>query len=479
MEMKWENLLSEVRTGTLMSGGGTGAGGNDYRSPFVRDYDRSIFSTPVRRLQDKTQVFPMEPHDAVRTRLTHSLEVSTVARDIGREVARQLSDKGWIDQMQSHAVETIAATCGLIHDMGNPPFGHAGELAISEWFNRKGDDFFVPFDSIGGKGSQLAQDFLRFDGNAQTIRLITRLQLLINPTGMNFTAGTLSAACKYVVPSNSVDRTWHEASKPGYFASEQEIVRLVRGETGTGVARNPITYLVEASDDIVYSVVDIEDSIKSGVTDWWAVEQELKGLLAGTSAEMILESFLTDAQMQVGAIKEWLSRKDAAEATSQLFRIRMIKLGVDKAVETFMHRYESIMAGDYHGELLYDTEPSSSQVELVKACKEVARRLVYRSPKVLRLEIAGRKVIQDLLDLFWEGAQAYPSTAAENEVSVKTFPGKLYRLMSKNYRRVFESSWADSDLAAQHYGRMQLITYYICGMTDTFACTLHHELTTG
>src|ERR1017187_7319416 len=255
MSMDWKKLLCEQR----ISGKPNRKGAADLRSEFEKDYDRAIFSSPVRRLQDKAQVFVLETHDAVRTRLTHSIEVSTVAKDLTHAAAKWMSEnpKIGIDAKDASNIETIAATCGLIHDLGNPPFGHAGETAIGSWFKAKEKELGL-FKFKGGAGSarkaQLKNDFLLFEGNAQTMRLLSKLQLLVNTYGLNFTYGTLSAACKYTAGSDRCDSESriHEITKPGFFASENELIEQVRANTGTGLFRNPITFLVEAADDIVY-----------------------------------------------------------------------------------------------------------------------------------------------------------------------------------------------------------------------------------
>ena len=275
--MEWDRLLCDVRIRDLYEKPIKRP--PESRSQFERDYDRAIFSTPVRRLQDKAQVFPLEPSDAVRTRLTHSLEVSTVARDVARQVGRWLLEKRFLKgQEQANHIETIATTCGLIHDLGNPPFGHAGEQAIAGWCEK----FFKRESKLVEDWTdQMKHDFLRFEGNAQTIRLVSKLQVLADDHGLNFTCGTLSAACKYTAASHALVKKEtgpHHATKSGYFASEAALIKRVREQVGTEATRNPITYLVEACDDMVYSTVDLEDGVKKGVVDWNTVEKELMGL---------------------------------------------------------------------------------------------------------------------------------------------------------------------------------------------------------
>lgn len=174
--MDWKELLNSerLRPTTIQTNATTDTGETrDYRSEFERDYDRSVFSTPVKRLQDKAQVFPLEEHDAVRTRLTHSLEVSSVARGLASRAAKWMLQKDHIESNMDRGIEAIAATCGLIHDLGNPPFGHAGEAAIREWFKTKEETLR---ESL--REEQYIQDFLKFEGNAQSLRLVTKLQIL-------------------------------------------------------------------------------------------------------------------------------------------------------------------------------------------------------------------------------------------------------------------------------------------------------------
>jgi dGTPase len=468
MKMEWKKLLCEQR----ISGKPNRKNPADLRSEFEKDYDRAIFSTPVRRLQDKAQVFVLETHDAVRTRLTHSIEVSTVAKDLTHAVVKWMLETPSIGIGADEAsnIETIAATCGLIHDLGNPPFGHAGENAISSWFKERRNELKL-FDFKDHTGlphkAQLENDFLSFEGNAQTIRLLSKLQLLVNLFGLNITFGTLSAACKYTAASNKFDSESqiHEISKPGFFASENDLIAQVREKTGTDDFRNPITFLVEAADDIVYSTVDIEDAVKKGIIDWYFVEKQLKDSVDS-------KIYKTLKQMMMGYLKGAtfkLDGKNKAEVYSQTFRIFAINLLVPSVVDVFKAKYDKIMAGEYHGELVKDCSAKT----LVKACKTIGKKHIYCSKETTRLEVMGREIIHDLMDLFWEGV-----LYAEDPKKGQEFSHKIYSLMSDNYRIVFENALSKRHLPKQ-YCQMQLVTDYICGMTDNFARTLHRQLKNG
>lgn len=465
--MEWKKLLSSKRVRQLYEGGPATKLDLDPRSEFERDYGRAVFSTPVRRLQDKAQVFPLERCDAVRTRLTHSMEVSAVSRGLAGAAAEWMLERSEIKAEQVPEITAIAATCGLIHDLGNPPFGHSGEVAISEWFKERSKGAGDFFDGMDGQ-SQFVQDFLKFDGNAQTQRLLSRLQILADDYGLNLTCATLSASCKYVARSNETDG-WHERSKHGFFASENDLIEKIRTETGTGPARNPIAYLVEASDDIVYSTVDLEDGIKKGILRWDEAESLLKKL-AGRKYPP-LTSALKNAKKKIDTANPTLKGRARDEAMAQAFRTFAIAEAVHAALEAYKARYPQIMKGEYHGELLKGSEASG----LIAACKKIGGERVYVSEETLKLELSGRKVIHDLMDLFWSAAEAYNPN---RKVNAKSFDTKTFNLASQNYRTVFKKGLKKAEIP-QRYCRLQLVTDHISGMTDSYACDLHKALTNG
>lgn len=482
MSMNWDSLLCQERLRQLLHSSPPDHSGHpspaekepserpdpDIRSAFEKDYDRSLFSTPVRRLQDKTQVFPLEPNDSVRTRLTHSLEVSNIARGLATRVADRLYEEKEISAEQKSHVVWIAQTCGLIHDLGNPPFGHAGEDAMRQWlsshFGRSPSSELTP--------SQKA-DFERFEGNAQTLRLITRLQMTADFTGLNLTLGTLSAACKYIAAADEPNSDGHqEKKKPGYFRSEIELVKQVWGRVGTSGKRNPITYLVEAADDIVYSVIDLEDGIKKNVLSWAL----LKKLLAPEAADFVKEP---EAFVEKRATESEFRRLDSEpsafvelqgqqleEARMTILRTKLIAEHMEAAVKKFEAEYDDIMQGRFHGELT--DNPFSRPI--MASCKQIARELVFSTPSILKLEIMGREVIRDLMTLFWEGA------SLRDPERKGWFPNKIYDLFSRNYRTVYEAEAKKGELPRE-YLQLQLVADQICGMTDSYACNLHNDLT--
>jgi len=460
--MNWKQLLNPKRPRKSSMG-------DDDRVQFERDYDRSIFSTPVKRLQDKAQVFPLEPHDAVRTRLTHSLEVSAVARGLTISVGKWLLKEEIIESGMERQIEAIAGTCGLIHDLGNPPFGHAGEDAIREWFKKRG----VANLREELKDEQRVQDLLQFEGNAQTLRLVSKLQLLADFNGLNLTYGTLSASCKYVSASNEANSAHHDhaRTKPGYFSTENELIKRIREETGTGDARNPITFLVEGADDIVYCVADIEDGIKKGIISW----EEVSAILTedGKSDANNTISKVLDAKDNIlKAGRPAVPSNLSNDVHGSAFRTAAIAILVPDVVATFKKHYGEIMAGVYLGELVNDGECKA----FVKSLKKIGRSRIYCTDSTLKLELMGREIIHDLLDLYWEGAE---TLATDGKVQTKNFSGRAGALLSQNYREVFcHFVLADAE-GNDRYHRYLLITDQVCGMTDTFAKRLHSELKNG
>lgn len=427
---------------------------NTDRTEFEEDLQRVVFSTPVRRLQDKTHVFPLEKHDSVRTRLTHSLEVSSVARDLSQAVCRRMS--GQIPPEFAPSIATTAAACALLHDVGNPPFGHAGEKAIQDWFRRKLTQF---------PEEPWMQDFLQFDGNAQMMRLAGRLQVLSRANGLNLTFGTLSAACKYVVAAVDTDTSAHDRSKPGFFETERELITRVQQETGTGVARHPVTYLVEAADDIVNVSIDLEDGVRKRLFRWQEMIDEIE-YCGGSGDALILRR---DAEAEIG--RTGLGSSGVGDTLAQAFRTNLMARLIPAAIDEFQRSYPAIMTGDYGHELV----KRSGLGHLYSACKEVVKRHVYSSPEVLRLEIMGRRVIHDLLDLYWEGV-----TQARKED--KGFGGKLYAILSDNYRSAFEQdlqrSFPGLDPASRKlYLQLRLVCDQVAGMTDAYAVSQHRLLT--
>ncbi len=400
--MSWAALLDVTRVRELLTGVKSHKVQGESRSEFERDRDRSIFSSPFRRLMGKTQVFPLDPNDLVRTRLTHSLEVATVAEGLAAQATRDvISKRDTLTDDQQRAISKIAETCGLLHDIGNPPFGHAGELAIASWFGKTAVGK-KQLATLGDESSQRARDFLLFEGNAQTFRILTNTRLLAHDYGLNLTCAATSAARKYLAASNESDRKSdiHELRKPGFFWSEADLFDKVSAQTSTKGRRHPVTYLAEAADDIVYCVVDIEDGLKKHLLTWDQVRVYLSKHCSGFFNDVIAD---TERQMTS------LPREHELQASEypQAFRVNAISAMARAAVKIFGLRYKDIMMGEYHYELLGDAECTAA--EFVRACKSLLKETVFRDQDVLRLEVRGRSVIHGLMDFFWEGVSTYLS----------------------------------------------------------------------
>lgn len=468
--MSWDALLDQVRVRELLAGHQSYKVSGESRTEYERDRDRSIFSSPLRRLMGKTQVFPLDPNDLVRTRLVHSLEVSTVAEGLAAQATRDVIRKEEkLKDEQQRAISKIAETCGLLHDIGNPPFGHAGELAIKSWF-RERPEGIEQVKKLGGNKSQAALDFLLFEGNAQTFRILTNTRLLAHDYGLNLTCATASAVRKYLAPSHKADfeSDVHEKTKPGFFSSEAKILKQISNRTSTEGCRHPITYLVEAADDIVYCVVDLEDGLKKHLLTWPSVFDYLKNHCGDSPVfRQVIEG--ADRQMKGVSNKSELWASEYPQA----FRVNAISAMVRAVVDVFGFRYEAIMKGEYHQELVRDY--ACIAASFVKACKDLLRETVFQYQDVLRIEVRGRKVIHDLMDLFWEGVSTY---LKDRKTQTHTYGGKLYLLISDNYRYLFQQRLV-SGKEDETYCALQLVTDYISGMTDAYACRLHTDLMNG
>ncbi|MDH5398315.1 MAG: dNTP triphosphohydrolase [Cyclobacteriaceae bacterium] len=484
--MVWNDLLNPRRVRDLHKGlTEDEPKDKDPRSEFQRDYDRCLFSTPVRRLQDKAQVFPLEINDSVRTRLTHSLEVSNVAKGIAERIGNRLIEKGKIAEEQKQNMVCIAGTCGLIHDLGNPPFGHSGEDSMRSWFEKK-----IEEDKIKLPDGPQKNDFLNFEGNAQTIRLVSKLQMLGDFSGLNLTSGTMATTRKYLSSSTEIDgEKGQQYKKLGYFQSEKSLIEKVEQTTGTSGKRHPVTYMVEAADDIVYSIIDLEDALKKRVLDWEFIRKELAPLipdLINMAEENVYNRAVEqgfqprngqttngDENIHKDTDFEELNGQTLSEARMSILRTSLIGHNIRYVVEEFIEKYDDIMKGKYNGELVQHEKI----IKIIKKCKEVARNIVFNSPAILKLEIMGRNIIHGLMDHFWLGIKHYPYD--DKKIKKLPFNFKVYSLLSDNYKKVFEYKFNDLEGLSCEYIKLQLLADYICGMTDSFAKELHREVYNG
>ena len=441
--MKWEQLLSNKRLGQEKT-----AHREDDRSEFQRDFDRLIFSAPFRRLQNKTQVFPLPGSIFVHNRLTHSLEVSSVGRSLGNDVSRLLLERH-PELERTHLTEMgsiISAAC-LAHDLGNPPFGHSGERAIGSYFSegegRKYETYFC--DETGDSLTpEQWQDLIHFEGNANAFRLLTHHFIGRREGGFVMTYSTLASIVKYPYASSQASKK----GKFGFFQSEeadyhkiaQELgIKKIRGAEGERYARYPLVYLVEAADDICYQIMDIEDAHK------------LKILTTEETKTLLLSFF--DEEKQKAATERLATLDDINE---QIVYLRSIVIGLleNECVRVFVDNEEAILQGQFEGSLIEHI--STTPQEAYKQCVKTAVAKIYHAQMVVDIEIAGHKVITQLLDLMLDAVTH----------TNRTYSKILINRVSSQY-----------DIkAATLYERILAVLDYISGMTDVFALDLYRKI---
>lgn len=448
--LSWERLLNHVRRKDLDPNKHPNLGTAAGRTELERDYDRILFSTPTRRLADKTQVFPMDENDSVRTRLTHSFEVSNLARGIGTRLAFEFHDQVFGKQNNRLAVQrnipAILAAIGLAHDLGNPPFGHQGEFAMQQWFQNLNNKHSIDVD----------EDFLKFDGNAQTFRLLTRLQILNDSYGLNLTVATLAGLMKYPVIYGSDLKGF---KKPGIFQSDRSIAEEVWSNTGLNEGRrHPLTFIMEACDDIAYSVIDAEDTVKKGYASFYDFIDFIENK---NSEDPIIEDVISQAKSKNKELKRAnISYKELNDLSMQLFRVIAISKMADAATETFVQRIDTILGKDtdHNFELINESSCST----LCRVIKEFDRTYGFQHRDVLKLELQGNHYIKGMMDILW--------LAVENGNSKENpFARFVYGSISENYRRVYENS------PKTYSDKFHLICDTISGMTESYLIKKYQE----
>lgn len=453
-KMKWKDLLSSERERVPKSKISI------YRNCFDMDYQRIIPSSSLRRLQDKTQVFPLQENDFTRTRLTHSLEVSSIGRSIGAQVAQLLIDKEKVsneEQILVKQLPSLLAVCGLVHDLGNPPFGHYGEDVIQEWFKDNKSKFHLE--------KQVINDFGNFDGNAQTLRILSKLQYMKDVYGMNCCYGTLATLIKY--PNSN--------KKLSHFKSENEIFDKIVSSTGMRqgdkIYRHPATFLLEAADDIAYLFADLEDAVKKDPT----CLQEIIGKIEKEKDKIFTIEFSYDEFEK--SINEFDLNKHEEMPTEDVISTKIMSLRVffqahciNKVCEEFVNSYNEIMTGNYKKSLC----ESKNLVNIIGdngIIRKLCIKYAYQNSEVLKLEIIGKKVLTTLLNSFIK------AILCEDYKKPKEECGKFYSLISSNFKfiqHVDKNNNYNKNL--DKYSRIQLVIDYISGMTDSYALNLHKTL---
>ena len=438
--MEWTRLLStkRQRPGRHQD---VRSADTDLRSEFEKDYHRIIGSASFRRLQDKTQVFPLDKSDFIRTRLTHSMEVSSLAKSLGQNIGESIlahkKDTSFTPGMKED-ICNILQCAGLIHDIGNPPFGHYGEFAIREWFERN-----LPVLKYHGTPieelleEQMREDFYHFEGNAQALRLVSKLHFLVDENGMNLTYALLNTIIKYPVASTQIRPKSGDIreKKMGYYSADRELFEDIVMETGAGNCRHPLTFILEAADDIAYKTADIEDAFVKGFITYHSLRDELRKLQN------------REKKLAVPEQAEW-NRFRPADKLVELYE-RAKKNGVDNpedyavknwivkaqgvligyATSGFTSHYDEIMNGVYKTDLFADTPAEG----LVKLLGEIACKCVFKSETIYRMEVKEAVMLDNLMDCFMGAIIKYDDPAQK----LNSIEERLVSFISNNYKKAY------------------------------------------
>ena len=444
--MDWHTLLAPTRLGR----DNPGTGPEGLRTAFFKDWDRIVFCSAFRRLQDKTQVQPLAKTDYVRTRLTHTLEVASVGRSLGMMAGQAIlrSHPALAGVVQPLDIGAIVSSACLMHDIGNPPFGHAGEAAIQGYFADKGQHW------LDALSATERADLLCFDGNAQGFRTLVRLQHPDQPGGLQLTLPTLGAFCKYPraswVPSESA--TGASGRKPGFMASEADwFERLANGlglhrkpHSGPGQAaawhRHPLAFLVEAADDICYGVVDLEDGVKSGhigLDEVTALHLPFAGPQAVARAARLGDS----------------------QHRAEYLRAVTIGVLVDAVAERFDQLHDALLGARFDEPLLDHIDKADSFLRF----KTLARERLYAERSKAELQVAGFEVIARLLNTFCEAVEGIHRHVARTRAKSEL----VLRLLPQGQAIVANTS---------AYQRLLAVTDFVAGMTDSYAVEMHRRL---
>ncbi|MBT1704595.1 deoxyguanosinetriphosphate triphosphohydrolase [Chryseosolibacter indicus] len=437
--MDWIKLLSSHRIGQRRP-----SDAHQSRSAFEQDFDRIIFSHPFRRLQDKTQVHPLPIHDFVHTRLTHSLEVSSVGRSLGRTVGEVILQRNSAlrEQFTSLDIGAIVASASLAHDLGNPPFGHAGENAISDFFieNAVGQQFKGLVDEAEW------EDLMRFEGNAQGFRILNK-----NQYGLKLTAATLGAFTKYPCQAlfKERDKSKRSQKKFGFFQSEAEMFRLVADELGLipssaqSWIRHPLAFLVEAADDICYSIIDLEDGCSLGLVSY-------------TEAKDLFEGVISFSRDKLGKLNQLTSRE---EKTGYL---RALAIGdlTRECSALFLDHEKQILEGTFDTAL---ADVCSSRAAL-KEIINVSVEKIYRSKNVVEIEASGHEVLPGLLEEFVKTGSylMQKKNSRKYDNLALLFPAEIVTTIETNPQN--------------NYIMLRYIIDFISGLTDRHALSLYRKI---
>ena len=482
--MNWNKLLCKDRIRSYQKS----TISRDLRTEFEKDYHRIIGSASFRRLQDKTQVFPLDKSDYVRTRLTHSLEVSSfaksLAQNVGEKIVQEKKDPEFTLKNKED-ISNILQCAGLLHDIGNPPFGHFGETTIREWFKNnlskltyKGislEEYLEP---------QMIQDFYNFEGNAQALRLVTKLHFLVDENGMNLTKALLATIIKYPVSSLDIDKKSGniKTKKMGYFYADRENFNNIQESLELYGNRHPLTYLLEAADDIAYKTADIEDSVEKGNISYYQLMRELEERC--TKSILLNNPFLEENELenrimesQYGRLISVLKHKYEKAVKNgyqkpEIYAVQNWVVSIQgslifAASDNFIKNYNEIMEGTYKYDLFHNTNVKDIMDDL----GDIAYKYSFISKPIYKLEVAAQTILEFLLNKFVEAIINY-----DTKEKISSVQERMISLISKDYMRIYKKESEEKSEKEKLYLRLMLVTDYICGMTDSFAKDLYQEL---
>lgn len=454
----------------------------DQRSDFQKDYHNIISSSAFRRLQDKTQVFPLDKSDYVRTRLTHSLEVASIARSIVQASCNYFKSKDRPTEDQKEFMEhegmlsDVVQCSALLHDIGNPPFGHFGETIIGTWFKNN----LSLFHGSSTLTEQMKNDLTNFEGNAQALRIISRLQNITKESASDFTSAVLNSIIKYPIPSNfekPIEKKVYY-HKFGYFLSEAPLFEQIVNNTGYKEKRHILAYILEAADDIAYRIADTDDALKKGLITPEELHNELNNNKYRECCILSEYNHLNAAIEEFPEFSDTFSDTDKKGSLKQWFTGIQSKL-ISAASYSFTKNFTEILNGTYE----YDLFEKSFSCYLMHFFEDIARKYIFDSPELLKLEIAANEILQFLLDKFCHAIIDYDPLT--DTVTGDALHQKLCLLISDNYKNVCkdEFKWLQSQFlddsekeAYKLYFKFLLVTDFISGMTDSYAKRLYHEL---
>lgn len=468
--MNWKNILCEDRIRQFSKS----TSSRDLRTEFEKDYHRIISSAAFRRLQDKTQVFPLDKNDYVRTRLTHSLEVSSFARSLGQSVGQSIINNKLSKDFsyeQRESISDILECAGLIHDIGNPPFGHFGESAIQDWCKNN----FVKLTFKEKKIDEILSDeqkndFYHFEGNAQALRVVSKLHFLVDENGMNLTKALLSTIIKYPVNSTGIDKYSGNirTKKMGYFDADKDIFENVDASVGSNGNRNPLTYLLEAADDIAYLTADIEDSLKKGMISLDTLILEINKRISKSQNKEAAD-FANQCLEKLNKKYEKATDKNLSEPDVYAIENWMVIVQgqvLQLVTDCFVDNYESIMAGTFAKSLI---EGSKAGL-LMNILGDIAFKYTFTSKPIYKLEIAADTILNFLLDKFMKAILYY-----DTDEKLSVVDKKIISMISRDYMHIYHYYSEGKSESDRLYLRLLLVTDYICGMTDSFAKNLYQE----